>query len=248
MAGGALRPYGPGIHFKYPWEQVKDGNYINFRIVKVMRTETYPAQDGPALDVKWFFQYRPRLELLGRYIAVSQDVIDTGLTDVGSSFLSAAIARLPAEFCKTKQALLEKALKEAFDKRPVDLEKDGAELGLPAPSEDADQTLEYLYGIHLVEVGLNDVDYEERYQKARATKAISKTLRETAEDIKRDKDIPDKDAMNIALIINGHVEKRVQEVEGRGGQALAALLMAMAGGRSGEKEQSKKKKGGGENE
>ncbi len=234
LANGKIRSYGPGLHFKYPWEQEKEGNHINFRLVKVFRSETYPAKDGPAMVVKWFFQYRPRLDLLGRYIAVSQDVIETGLTDVGSSFLSRTIAGIAAEDCKTGQKGIETDLKKSFDRTIEDLESDGADLGIPVPPETKESTLEYLYGIHLVEVGLSDADYEERYQKARATKAIAEKLSETARGIKQKNGMTGKDSHNAALIINGMVAKNVQEVEGEGGQAIAALLMAMARGGKGE--------------
>jgi len=232
LKGGELRPYGPGLHFKYLWEQTKEGNYITFRLVKQELLETYPAKDGPVLKIKWFFQYHPRLDLLGRYIAVSEEVINTGLTDIGSKFLSQEIGgkRESAEGCKEHQDEIEKKLKESFEKSPLVLEKEGINLGVLAePFEGEELTLEWLYGIDIVQVGIADMDYEEKYQTARSSKAVAKKLREIAEDLKRG-DIGEKDALNAAMIINKDITKNVQEVEGKGGEALAALLMAMARG------------------
>ena len=230
---GRLQPYGPGLHFRYPWEQVKDGNYINFRLIKKEIDETYPAKDGPELKIKWFFQYRPRLILLGRHIAVSEEVIDSGLTDVGSSFLSQEIGarRTSAESCKREQREIEEALRRYFEEESViELLQDGVNLGIPfEPPEGEAPTLGWLYGIDLVRVGIHDMDYEEKYQRARSSKAVSKKLNEIADKLKRG-DISEKDALNAAMIINKDITKNVQEVEGKGGEALAALLMAMARG------------------
>jgi regulator of protease activity HflC (stomatin/prohibitin superfamily) len=233
LLSGRLYPYGPGLHFRYPWEQIKEGNYINFRLVKKEIDETYPAKDGPELKVKWFFQYRPQLNLLGRYIAVSEEVIDSGLTDVGSSFLSQEIGarRTSAESCKRDQNEIEQALRRYFEEESIiELFQEGVNLGIPCePPEGEAPTLEWLYGINLVRVGIHDMDYEEKYQKARSSKAISKKLTEIANKLKRG-NISEKDALNAAMIINKDIMKHVQEVEGKGGEALAALLMAMARG------------------
>jgi hypothetical protein len=92
----------------------------------------------------------------------------------------------------------------------------------PTPAE--------LYGIELVRVSLADVDFEPTVQAVRATQMVSKKLLEIAKDIrKKHPDISDKDALNAAMIMNKDISKSVTEVEGQGGEALAALLMAMSG-------------------
>src|SRR3989344_6138283 len=41
-----LRVYGTGFHFRFPWEQVKDGNYINLRVIPLpFKEETYPSMN-----------------------------------------------------------------------------------------------------------------------------------------------------------------------------------------------------------
>lgn len=105
-----LRPYPTGMHFKYPWEQVELGNYINLRLITADVTEDYPSQDGPMIKARWSFQYRARWWQLATYIAVDQTTITGGLRDVGSGFLSATIAKTDAVECKKTQAHIEKEL------------------------------------------------------------------------------------------------------------------------------------------
>ena len=228
--GGALKEYETGLNFKFPWEQVKDGNYIDLRIKTVTVSEDYTSSDGPLIKIKWSYQFRPKKEQLSTYIGVGVSTIEKGLTDVGSSFLSADIGKRLAITVKREQAKIESKLQKAFENTEVKMD-DGSKL-----------KLEDLYGIELIRVSLADVDYEERYQKARASEQVAARLQNIAKKIKAGEalkgstiveampDISDKDAMNIALIINGNVQKNVQEVEGKGGEALAALLMAMARG------------------
>jgi len=208
---GALRPYGTGFHLRYPWEQVKAGNYINLRIITEPIEESYPAQDGPSMLTKWSFQYRPRLDMLARYISVDDRTIKEGLKDVGSSILSANIAQVPAADCKKNQQQVEEELKKEFQ----DLH--------PTPAE--------LYGIDLIRVSLADVDYEPTVQAVRASEQVAARLRAIAAAIRTENPaISQKDAMNLALIIHGNIKKDVVEVEGEGGNALAALLIAASRG------------------
>lgn len=221
---GNLHPYRTGVHFRYLWEQVKEGNYINMRIITKSHEENYPSKDGPLMHVKWSFQYKPPIRSLPQYIAVDETTIEKGLIDVGSSFLSADIAQKEAIKCKDEQEELENGLKKAFESAKV-VDKDGNE-----------KKLEEFYGIDLVRVSLADVDYEEKFQRVRASEQVANRIKEIAKKIREEHpEISQKDAMNTALIINKDVTKHVQEVEGEGGKALAGLLMAMStGGKSPE--------------
>ena len=211
---GDLHPYGTGLHFRFPWEQVKEGNFINLRLTTESVEETYPAKDGPLMLVKWSFQYRPRVELLERYISADDHTIKEGVKDVGSSILSASIARQFADNCKKRQHAIEERLRAEFaasNPRPEDL-----------------------YGIELVRVSLADVDYEPTVQAVRASEQVAAKLRQIATAIRTDHpEISQKDAMNAAMIIHGKIKKDVVEVEGQGGEALAALLIAMSRGGGG---------------
>ncbi len=208
--GGELQTYGTGLHFRFPWEQVRVGNYINLRLVTVTKEGTYPSKDGPLMLVKWSYQYEPISQRLDRYISADDSTIKDGLGEVGGSILSVQIGAMEADNCKKNQHEIETALKKKFEETT------------PPPGE--------LYGIKLVRVSLSDVDYEPTVQKVRATQKIAKALQGIAKDITdQHKDISGKDAMNTAMVINGDVKKTVTEVEGRAGEAIAALIMAAAG-------------------
>lgn len=225
-----LRPYPTGMHFKYPWEQVEPGNYINLRLITAEMTEDYPSSDGPLMKTRWSFQYRARWWQLATYLAVDQTTITGGLRDVGSSFLSATIAKSNAVDCKTNQASMEKELQKKFEEKVAGPARTGATEEKP---DEKEKTLENLYGIDVVRVALADIDYDERFQKIRTTERVSATIQDIAKKIQdgaQDKSINSKEAHTMALIINGDVTKNVQEVEGEGGEALASLLMAMARG------------------
>lgn len=215
IGGGRYYCYPTGMHFRFPWEQVKVGNYINLRLITDSKKETYPARDGPLMLTEWSFQYRPLWQKLDRYIAVDETTINRGLVDVGSSVLSANIASMEADDCKTYQHRIETDLRAQFERMS------------PSPEE--------LYGIEMVRVALADLDYEEKYQKARASERVSQKLKDIATQLMEEaklkgKEISFKEALNAAMIINGDVTKAIQEVEGQGGEALAALLMAMSKG------------------
>lgn len=210
---GELRPYGTGLHFRYPWEQVKIGNYINLRLITQNRPdETYPSKDGPMMIVKWSFQYQANIYLLPKFIAVDETTINKGLGDVGSSFLSSQIKMRDALDCKKEQETIEESLKEKFEEALL-----------------KGETPEELYGIDLVVVSLADLDYEEKFQRVRASELVAMRLKEIAKKLQTG-DITETDALNNAMIINGDIKKHVQEVAGKGGEALAALLMAMSRG------------------
>lgn len=213
---GTLYSYEPGIHLRYPWEQVKEENYINLRIITPPEmVETCPSSDGPAVIVRWSFQYRPIAQHLPQYIAVDESTINKGLSNIGSAFLSNEIAGIPIIDVKSQQALLEANLKKTFSSAQI----------------------LFLYGVEIVDVALADIDNEERFQRARATEQIAVRLRGVAEEIvkKSNGQISEKEAMNMALLMNKDITKDIQETEGEGGQALASLLMAMARGKGGNK-------------
>ena len=217
---GKMKPHGPGIHLRWPWEQIKDGLFINLRIVTESMEETYPSKDGPEMLVKWSFQYRPSvariydkkgMSPLERYISADDDTIKIGLKDVGSSILSADIAQLNSYESKAQQRSLENRLEKEF------------ETLTPTPEE--------LYGIELIRVSLADVDLEPEVQKVKASQVVATTLQKMATGIRVDHpEINPKDALNAAMIIDGKITKHVIEVEGEGGNALAALLVTALGG------------------
>lgn len=197
---GRMNAYGAGLHFILPWEQVKEGNYINLRVVKTdIMTETFPSKDGPVMIVKWFLQYASSVELLTAYIAVSEEVINDGLNEVASSFLTMKIRDMNAEDVRDKEEkkALENDLFEHFRQTvtiPV-IQPDGTSKDIP---------LEEYYGISIKLVTIADADFEPDYQKARSTDQVMRKFRETAEGIKgTDGSITSKDAFDNVLMVAG---------------------------------------------
>jgi hypothetical protein len=223
---GDLHTYDTGVHFRYPWEQVKVGNYLNLRLTTEEVEETYPSSDGPIMEAKWSFQYKPDINYLATYITVDDSTIREGLREVGSAFLSEEIAKIPSEECKKEQHKLGEDLRKRF-------------MGEETEGGKADLTMSALtlYGVKIVRASIADLDFERTVQAVRATQVVSKKLLAIAADIKdQRKDISDKDSLNAAMIMNKDISKSVTEVEGEGGEALAALLIAMSqGGKGGKK-------------
>jgi uncharacterized protein YnzC (UPF0291/DUF896 family) len=235
LKDGEMRPYGTGLHFRYPWEQIKEGNYINLRIVTSEKIkQTYPSLDGIVMLAEWTFQYIARLRLLGKYIAVDETTINKGLTDVGSGLLSSMIANRKAEDCKKDQEKLRKDFVGDFEKTII-------------KENTMDTKLEDHYGVDITTVSLADLDYEKKFQNVKTSEQVANKIKDIAKNLQRtgeskEERIKYKDALNSALIINGDISKSVQEVEGEGLHALAGIFMAgmraaggkMKGGRKNE--------------
>ncbi len=223
LFGGKLFPYGPGLHFKYPWEIVKEKNYFSLEAVTVKREEfaTFVSRDGVPLLVDWTFQYRPDEEKLDTFIGFNRGEIEKGFADLLSGNISAAIAEQDAIPARANIQVIRDELQKPFE--------DTAAVGSPGIK------LEEKYGVQVVNTAIADIAFTEDFQKARTTERVAERLNMVAESLQKKsdgtkKDIKDKDALNTALIINKNVTKHIQEVEGEGGQALAALIMAAARG------------------
>lgn len=239
---GSLRPYGTGLHFRFPWEQVKEGNYINLRIITQefgkdgKGVETYPSADGPEMLVQWSFQYRATIPGLPRYIAVDETTINNGLREIGSSFLSGTIGRLEAE--KIREAdrnKLEEELRKHYEtKTHQDFFGGEVKKG----------SLEELYGIDLLIVSLSDIDFSKPYQQARETRRITGVYKKAAEELRlitvkngdgtetevTDEGMSHSDAFNNVMTVQGKATKSISVVEGAGAQAGLAALQSIFGG------------------
>ncbi|HEY4502964.1 MAG TPA: SPFH domain-containing protein [Candidatus Paceibacterota bacterium] len=214
-----LEDYRTGIHFRYPWEQVKVGNYINTRLEQMDREEDYPARDGPKMRVKW--QVHFQIVNAVTFMKVGLETIETFLTGIGSGLLGATIYKKGSKRSKNQQQQIEVALTEKF-----------ANL----------KTIES-YGVEVTKVVLVDIDYEDTVQKVLATQFVAKKVKEIGKDFREgQQEINPKDSLNAAMIIHGDYTKHINEVEGEGGNALAALLMGMAQG-GGRKQGNEKKEG-----
>lgn len=226
---GDMNAYGTGLHFRFPWEQVKESNYINLRTMKTDdKQETFPCKDGPVIIVKWSLQYRSSVEQLPAYIAVDEETINKGLNEVASSFLALKIRDMNSEEIRerAKKAELEEDLFKHFrEEATVPIKMSDGSTGK--------EELEAFYGISIMLVTIADVDFEVDYQKARSTDQVMKKYKETAEAIKQgDGSITSKDALDGVLMVAGKgvtknviQETKVLDVT----PALADVLKAVAG-------------------
>jgi len=138
-----LHVYPPGLSFKFPWEQVKEGLYINLRIVTLTFFEDFSTKSspskvtvrqtekdgsfthktktlrskagaGPKVTVRGEVQYRAILELLPRYIAVAEESILEGLLNIIRSDLAIEVAQTLPEKVRSEIKEAQKRLTELF--------------------------------------------------------------------------------------------------------------------------------------
>jgi len=162
-----LHVYPPGLSFKFPWEQVKEGLYINLRIVTLTFFEDFSTKSspskvtvrqtekdgsfthktktlrskagaGPKVTVRGEVQYRAILELLPRYIAVAEESILEGLLNM----------RILFETENAKLAAQNRTEEQAKDlKRIVREEQDAAQNNIDLLTE-----LDFEFHLALAEV------------------------------------------------------------------------------------------------
>lgn len=223
---GRMVIYGTGLFFRFPWEQVRIGNYINLRLVTKGAEEDYPSKTSK-MHAKWSFQYEPMLDYLDRYIAADATTIIKGLQDVGSSILSREIRRRSADDCKDQQEKIEASLVQEYEDEAV------KKLELH-PRE--------LYGVDIKRVSLSDLDFTAAVQAAKDAEEAMKRIQATAADIKKKHpQMSDKEVWNRALAANNLASLEVFDVEGEAGSALSGLILAAARGRGGNESKGKSK-------
>lgn len=204
---GALEAYKTGLSWRFPWEQVKDGNYINTRLIPLEGEEDYPAQDGAELHAKWQAPYRVVDAVT--YIGVGRNA-EKIIIAIVNGVLSSFIGQGKAEEIKKKQADAEDALKQKLQD----------ELLLTTPAGEK----KYKYGVEVPVVTLADLDFELAVQKARAAKAEARATKEIATEFAG----VDKDALEAAQVERGKASKQIFDVKGLGGLGAAAGAIAGA--------------------
>lgn len=203
--------YPTGVWFKFPFEQVKLGNYINMRIVDVPVNENFPAEDGVPLHLNGTLLYRPLLDLLPRYIAVDDEVIDGGLQEVADGRLSVYVAEDPVKRARNSIDDYQKWVIE-------DLEAEGSvvlakSIEVDASGVTGDASIEWLLGIDLLIVRLGDATYDPVYQKG-LTEGARAVLVQGVADKMIGSGMNPKEAWNNAMIQFGLTQKQIYELEG----------------------------------
>jgi predicted nucleic acid-binding Zn-ribbon protein len=116
---GYMETYEPGVHFKYPWEQVENDHYISMRLVNEHFVKSFPTNDGPKVNLGWTLQYYATIAGLPKYIAVDESKIKGGFEAVGNSYLSDRTAIKTAVEAREAVKELEAGLKRLFAKTPA---------------------------------------------------------------------------------------------------------------------------------
>ena len=207
--------YPTGWWFKFPWEQVKEGMYINLRIVEQQFEEDILTLERIKVRIRGSIQMYPIVESLPIHINVSELVIKRGTVDVITNFLTQLITKMKAHGVPKKTKDLQKILRDLFDD-PTKIE---AEIGV---------TFEELYAINVMLIRIADVGFTAGYEATLETQQKMRRIQEMVENLKK-QGLDTEHATNAALILNGDVKKTVLEVEGNAYQALAALIANMGG-------------------
>lgn len=239
---GALHVYETGFfkNVKFPFERYKvptrehpDGDFISTRLVEFSLVESYQAQDGPMIQARVAGQYKPDLWNLYRYIGVNKEDIQKNLAGVVSHYLGKTIMGLSAKEALEFRDTLRQGILDAFE-----LDGNGPDRKVRRG------TLETLYGINMIFVNLEDLDYEIEYQKTVSTVQSIDVMHAKAKEIasKSDGSVNEKDALNLIMVRGGHAKKTIVEAEGQGVQGFASTIMAILGRGDGNTEQAQKPK------
>lgn len=74
---GEMVAYGPGWHFRYPWEKAHMEDNISLKEITETFSESFPTQDA-RIDGEFSFGYRPRLDKILLFQAVGPSTVREG--------------------------------------------------------------------------------------------------------------------------------------------------------------------------
>lgn len=228
-----------GTWFKFWWEQEVDGLIINMREVPQEFDEDFPCEDGVPIRVRGSFTYRPDVDLLPRYIAVDDDVINKGLVNLATGRISRLASQHPAETARGMIQGFQDDVVSAFDNPTIiaGMIARGEARALAARGGWS-LTLEHIYGISFNQLQVGDVAYSDAYQLVLEQRARS---RQVDDAITRHAtrlgitpgsvaEAVQVQALTSAVLAEfGIINVSSVRVEGDMGQGLAAILAGIAG-------------------
>ncbi|HXF44106.1 MAG TPA: hypothetical protein VNK70_01445 [Candidatus Paceibacterota bacterium] len=241
---GELFAFKPGLHFKYPWDIVRDENFFPLELVTKGHEETYAAKDGPMMKVKWSYQYWPDENRLTDFIRVDNSTIDAGFVDVFSSILSEVIGGWERSDPTGKMEWSESVRREvmAVETEVIHRFQDLKLYQVRGNSVSGKDKLEEQYGVNFKLFKIADIDFSEDYQQARSGKARMAVITATAKQlidataVNGQPTISGKEAANLVLVEQDKAKKNIVEVEGGQGEPFlraAATLGSMTGSKKG---------------
>lgn len=219
-------PYGPGLHFRFFWEEVHRESNVSLEEVTETFTETFPTIDD-AVEVEFSMSYRPDITNIIRFRAASASTIRDGLQGLTESAMASIVgARRSADMIGQEKAINEE-LREAFEETQT-------------KTRSGKETLEERYGIDLTFLVVNRFKLSEEVRVARAALAEADALQgimakilglKDAVELRRQmkKGLISKEALESArvdaLVLKGEkVDRKIIRLEGD--NPLGALIAA----------------------
>lgn len=201
---GELNAFGPGLHWKYPWEAIREENFFPLELKTERHEEDYVSQDGRMMLTKWSYQYETDGNNLESFIKVDHSTIDEGFQDIISGILSEVIGGMIGADARTH-------VKEVQDQVLAELST------RTAPSRGIQTTLgkklENQYGVNFRLFALADIDFSKDYQEALSGRARMQVIKETALELKDGlPDVSDQEAANFILVEQRKATKHITEV------------------------------------
>ncbi|MDP3958364.1 MAG: hypothetical protein Q8Q36_02810 [bacterium] len=202
-----LRAYPTGLHLRWPWEQVKEGNFINLRTMTTdVVEEDFPTKAGPMMHVAWSAQYEPQWYTIPIYISIAEQTINSGLIDVSSETLKDEIWKI-----EEKDLEMATGRRDELAKKIMDSYKTNRTVPVKLPDgKEANVSREEYYGVVITLAPISDYDFEKSYQQARAVNQRVVGLKKASKEILKDNDgsITSKDAWTDTLMLDGQNVKR----------------------------------------
>lgn len=157
LANGKLRSYSTGFQIKYLWEQAKQGNFINLRLIPTSNTLTFVTSDGVEVSYTYTIQYRGRLKLLGIFIRVALGDVNEALGAIARYVISQGVMGKKADELRSDTEV--KKLQEKLNDELGQTSRFGHQI-------------EYRYGIDIEVVSLSEPKFSKDYIESTTTQVI----------------------------------------------------------------------------
>jgi len=197
---GKVIGYGSGYHIKYPWEKIADS--ISLKVVTNQFTKYYDAEDGPEMKFSCTYSYKPSENRLEQFIKVDKSTIESAILG--------GISTIASRFVSQKEAIEARGAVEEAGKEILTNFEDKTKV----QTTEGDKGIEKAFGINVVMIRIDDIEYPESFRKARAASAQAKEMVDAAKTYKLDETVTGKDALNFILVQEGKADKKIIDLEG----------------------------------
>lgn len=254
---GNLHAYLTGMHFRFPWEQVKKENYVSTELITVPYREHFPTKDGGVVAISGSYEYRvdkrpdKDYEMIITYVGIDESTIVTGVYNLIQAVLTEHVGGINTSEIKTMTSSIQRTLDQKFG-----VSNDDNNPGAIQLSRDEVVPIEKRYGIIVSHVRAGNVEYVGDTQTALSAALKSDKTIEAAGKLKA----MDKKDVEDAMVLVGSATKSIQKFDlGLGdlakvppetlqvlGELARAILQSQGrfGGRQGQSNRPKQGQGG----